>query len=397
MRIAIVHDFLREYGGAERVVEILHEIWPEAPIFTAFVDYKGLGPHAERIRKWDIRPSWVQNNFIVKKFHSPLRFLAPKIWESFDFTGYDVIISSASWFITKGIIKPKNAVHICYLHSVPRALYGYETRMNWQKHFLTRIYGNIVNHYLRNYDFESAQKVDYFIANSMETARRIKKFYRRESTVIYPPVEIKKVQSAKFKDQNQVQSLETEDEELKTEKINSYYLCVSRLARAKHIELAIRACNKLRLPLYIIGKGIEEKYLKSIAGPTIEFFGEVDDKKLAEIYRGCKALIFPAVEEDFGIVPVEAMGFGKPVIAYKSGGVTETVVDGRTGVFFEKSTEEDLEKAISKLETLKIDPQVCIDRAEEFSRENFVMKMKKFVEERTVGWVNKYDRIQIYF
>ena len=373
MKVAIVHDFLREYGGAERVVETMHEIWPEAPIFTAFIDYKGLGPHAERIKKWDIRPSWVQNNFIVKKFHSPLRFLAPKIWESFDLSGYDVIISSASWFITKGIIKPKNAVHICYLHSVPRALYGYETRMNWQRHFLTRIYGNIVNHYLRNYDFESAQKVDYFVANSIETARRIKKFYRRESIVIYPPVDLKNPTS---KIQHPIKS------QFSNSNASDYYLCVSRLAGAKHIELAIKACNKLRLPLYIIGKGTREKCLKLLSGPTIKFFGEVTDEKLAEFYSSCKALIFTAIDEDFGIVPVEAMGFSKPVIAYKSGGVQETVIDGKTGVLFEKFNEEGLIEAIKRLDSLNIKPEDCRTRAKEFSKDNFVSKMRGFVGER---------------
>lgn len=403
MKIALVHDFLKEYGGAERVLEALREMWPTAPVYTAFVDYKGLGPHAQRIKKWDIRPSWVQKNWLVKKLHSPLRFLAPKIWKSFSLENYDVIITSSSWFMTKGIVKSKGAIHICYLHSVPRYLYGYETKMNWQKHFLTRWYGNIVNHYLRMYDFKTSQEVDYFIANSMETARRIKKFYRRDSTVIYPPVELREVQSAKCKapsfaksfgraQQIQVQNLETKDERLKTGDKN-YYLCVSRLASAKHIDVAIKAANKMKFSLYVVGKGPEEKYLKSIAGQTVRFFGEVTDSQLIDLYANCKAFIFCAKDEDFGIVPVEAMGFGKPVIAYKSGGVAETVIDGKTGVLFEELTEEGLIGAIRRYEDtlnqnkfgsgqVNILSEDCVEQAQKFAKERFVEKMRGFVEEK---------------
>jgi len=384
MKVALVHDFLKEYGGAERVLEVLHEMWPEAPVYTAFVDFNGLGPHAERIKKWDIRPSWVQNNWLVKKFHSPLRFLAPKIWESFDFSGYDLVISSASWYITKGIITPPNCVHICYLHSVPRALYGYETRMNWKKYLPTRIYGSLVNHSLRIYDFLASKRVDYFIANSKETAQRIKKFYRRECTVIYPPVEIREVQSAKIPpslkategyDKNQ-------NDNAKFNMNNSYYLSVSRLAGAKHIDLAVKTANKMGFPFYVVGKGPEERYLKSIAGQTIKFFGEVTDEELVGLYSNCKAFIFCAKDEDFGIVPVEAMGFGKAVIAYKSGGVAETVIDGKTGVFFEELTEECLEKAIRRYEKMTINGEDCRKRAEEFSKERFIQKMREFAEEK---------------
>jgi len=384
MRIAIVHDFLREYGGAERVLEVLHEIWPEAPIYTAFVDFSGLGPHAERIKKWDIRPSWVQKNFLVKKLHSPLRFLAPEVWESFDFREYDVVISSASWYITKGIITQPSTLHVCYLHSVPRALYGYETKMDWKKHLFTRVYGSIVNTFLRQYDFLSSQRVDCFIANSEETGRRIKKFYRRDSTVIYPPVELLDQRSltfrtgqAKIKVQKQ-ESLQRKDE-------NSYYLCVSRLGRAKRIDLAIKACNKLKIPFWIVGKGSEEKYLRSISGETIAFLGEISDNELSRIYSDSKALIFSAVDEDFGIVPVEAMSFGKPVIAYKSGGVQETVIDGKTGVFFEELKEECLIKAIKRLDTFNIKPEDCKKRALEFSKEKFKEKITRFIEQKIKG------------
>jgi hypothetical protein len=247
IKIALVHDYLKEYGGAERVLEAMHEIWPDAPIYTAFVDYNKLGPHAERIKKWDIRTSWVQKVWPVKKLHSPLRFITPWVWRYFDFSEYDVVITSSAWYIPRGIITHRSAssavfvqkqvlrqlarmrlmldrtlpilglqsplsrsrladsakvfsqttaelaerkpIHICYMHTPPRHLYGYETASKWKKYWLVRVYGELINHFLRIYDYNTARRVDFFIANSKETQRRINKFYRRESTVIYPPVE----------------------------------------------------------------------------------------------------------------------------------------------------------------------------------------------------------------
>src|SRR3989344_2545805 len=201
MKIAIVHDFLKEYGGAERVLEVLHEIYPEAPIYTAFVDYKGLGVHAERVKKWKIIQSPFGSSYFMKKFHSPLRFLAPLVWESFDFKKYDVVISSSGWYMSRGIITRPETTHICYLHHPPRHLYGYQTAMQWQKYWFMRMYAAIVNHHLRIYDYLAAQRVDHFIANSEEVKRRTKKFYRRDADVIYPPVEINNQISKRTKEQ----------------------------------------------------------------------------------------------------------------------------------------------------------------------------------------------------
>src|SRR3989344_5086915 len=180
MKIALVHDYLSEFGGAERVLLALSEIWPEAPIYTAF--YRKHSPAWERFKNRKIIASWVQRiPFFSSKLYSPLRFLAPQIWGSFDFSGYDLVISSSSWYITKGFNE------ICYCHTPPRWLYGYATAMNWQKYWPVRAYGNIIGHFMRLYDFRQAQKVKAFIANSEEVRQRIWKFYRRESTVIYPP------------------------------------------------------------------------------------------------------------------------------------------------------------------------------------------------------------------
>jgi len=360
MKIALVHDFLREYGGAERVVEAMHEIWPEAPLYTSFVDWKALGQHGARFKDWDIRPSWVQRNWLVKKYHSPLRFLAPKIWESFDLSGYDVVLSSSGWFMCRGVIVKKPAVHICYIHHPPRNLYGYATGSNLQKYWPVRVYATIINFFLRHYDFETAQRVDHFVANSQETARRVKKFYRRDSTVIYPPVEIPNV---------------------KLKQKGDYFLSVGRLTYAKRVDLAIAACNKLKLPLKIVGKGKEEVSLRSIAGPTIEFVGGVSDSELARLYAGARACIFCALDEDFGMVPVESMGHGVPVIALGEGGVLETVTDGKTGILFYKPTAESLISAMNKFEKTKFDANDCISQAKTFNKERFKKELRNFVEE----------------
>lgn len=365
MKIALVHDFLKEYGGAERVLEALHEIYPRAPIYTAFVDPAGLGPHWERIKKWDVRESWVGRFSLLKKLHSPLRFLAPIIWESFNLDKYEIVISSSGWYICRGVITRPETLHICYLHHPPRHLYGYKTSFDWQRYLLIRIYGNLVNHFLRSYDFLAAQRVDFFIANSKETQARIAKFYRRDSKVIYPPVDLPRVHLRAGK--------------------GDYFLCVSRLARAKNIDLAIEACSKLRLPLKIVGKGREEGKLKAqskrLKAKNIEFLGEVSDKELSRVYAGAQALIFPAEDEEFGITPVEAMAAGVPVIAYKSGGVRETVIEGKTGLFFDKLTVESLIQAIKNLSNLEIRKEDCINQAKKFSKERFKREIKNFVNQ----------------
>ncbi|KKU86834.1 MAG: glycosyltransferase [Candidatus Gottesmanbacteria bacterium GW2011_GWA2_47_9] len=374
MNIALVHDYLREYGGAERVVEALHEMWPEAPLYTSFVDWPSLAKapagKVELFKSMDIRTSWVEHVWLVKKLISPLRFLAPMIWGSFNLSGYDVVISSSGWFMCRGVSIKKPAVHISYIHHPPRNLYGYATGSDWQKYPIVRIYGAIVNFFLRHYDFETAQAVDYFVANSKETARRVKKFYRRESTVIYPPVEISKGLALKTRPQGK--ALRKQD----------YFLSVGRLTWAKRIDLAIEACNKLKLPLKIVGTGKEEEYLRSIAGPTVEFLGSVSDEELSRLYLGAKALIFCALDEDFGMVPVEAMAAGVPVIALAQGGVVETVVDGETGVLFREPTVECLVEGIKRWEDSKTGrwEQNCRKQAQKFSKERFKKELKAFVE-----------------
>ncbi len=364
MKVALVHDYLREYGGAERVVEVLHEMYPQAPLYTAFVDWGNLGEMGERFKSWDIRVSPVGNIWCMRKFHSPLRFLTPLVWESLDLSGFDVVISSSGWFISRGVITHPGQVHISYIHHPPRNLYGYATGST-QKNSLIRAYAGVINPFLRIYDYSVMQRVDYIIANSQETKRRIQKFYRREAEVIYPPVTI-----SNFK-------FQISNSQIKNK---SYFLSVGRLTYAKRVDLAIGACNLLKLPLKIIGTGKEEKYLRSIAGPTIELLGNVSDNVLQGLYTRAKALIFCALEEDFGMVPVEAMQNGIPVIALKQGGVMETVITGKTGLFFEKPETEALAQVLKQFLALKRDWTLdCTKWGQVFNKEVFIKKMSEFV------------------
>jgi glycosyltransferase involved in cell wall biosynthesis len=337
MKIALVHDQISEFGGAERVLLAMSEIWPEAPIYTAYA-VKG-SPAWERFKTKDIRVSWMQP---LARFASPLRFLASTIWNSFDFSQYDIILGSSSWYITKGFTKKGDAIEICYCHTPPRWLYGYPTSMNWQKYRLVRAYATIVGFFMRQYDFEAAQRANYFIANSKETQKRIQKFYRRDSTIIYPPVDLPRVPNVKKE---------------------NYYLFVSRPVGGKGLELAVAATKKLGVPLKIVGaRGGQH----------------VSDLELAKLYAGAKAFLALATDEDFGMTPVEAMAAGTPVIAFDGGGYRESVIDGKTGVLFH----EDLISAIRKFENMKFLPKDCINQAKKFSNERFRKEMKSFVTEK---------------
>lgn len=362
MNIALVHDFLIEYGGAERVLEAMHEMWPEAPIYTAFLDKKGLGSHWKRMKSWDIRTSWGQRIPGLRQLQSPLRFLAPSYFWHFDLSKYEVVISSTNAYFAKAVNVSKG-VHICYCHTPARSLYGYPTRMNWKNNFFVYVYGSLINHYLRMVDWRVAQKVDYFVANSREVQGRIRKFYRRESKVIYPPVKL-----ANNKERNVISK-------------NNYYLYVGKLAVAKHVDLAVMACRKLKRRLLVVGSGRELRELGKISSNKTKFLGNVDDGELSKLYAGCKAVIFPAEEEDFGIVPVEAMSFGKPVIAHRSGGVIETVIEGITGVFFDELSVDGLTSAIENFEKMSISRNDCIEQAGKFSKDKFCKEIKKVVEE----------------
>jgi glycosyltransferase involved in cell wall biosynthesis len=371
MKVALVHDYLREYGGAERVLEVLHEVYPEAPIYTAYYDHKGLGVHSDKFPKHLIKTSWIQNLPFANKLISPLRIFAPAAFESFDMTEYDLVISSSFTYFSKAVITKPEALHIAYIHTPPRYLYGYATSYNYKKHWWTRIGGEIANHFLRLWDFEVSQRPDILVANSENVRARIKKFYRRDSEVVYPPVEVEKLKS-------QIAKRKTT-----TQNSKLYYLSVGRLVRGKGIDVIIEACGKLGFPLKVVGSGPEEisekAKVKSKKWENIEFVGHISDEKLPDIYAGAKATIVASEDEDFGIVPVESMSCGTPVLAVKAGGFLETVVPDKTGEFFDEATAESLTEALKKFDSEKYDPETCQKQAAKFSKEEFMKKIQDLV------------------
>lgn len=367
MKVALVHDYLREYGGAERVLESLHEIFPDAPVYTAFVDQKALGIHWQKFADWDIRQTWISDIPLYKQLYSPFRIFAPAAFKDLDLHAFDVVISSSNAYFAKAVQLP-NGQHICYCHTPARSLYGYSTMSDWRSNPVTRIGGSLLNHYLRIVDFEVAQKVDHFIANSNETQRRIKTFYRRDSTVVYPPVQVPP--SINLKQRQQALR-------------DGYYLYVNRLAFAKHPEIAVAACTRLKLPLKVVGDGKMAAQLREKAGSSIEFLGSVSDEELGKLYAGAKALLYPVEDEDFGIVPVEAMGYGVPVIAHNSGGPRETILDGKTGVLFDTLSVTGLEAAISQAEKTKFNPSVLHKHALKFGQATFQKNILKVIQDQT--------------
>ncbi len=371
LKIALVHDYLREYGGAERVLEALHELFPKAPVYTAFVDKEALGRNWQAFANWEIHQSKLTKFPLYKKLFSPMRIFAKWAFEQFDLSEYDLVISSSNAYFAKAVKVP-NGIHYCYCHTPPRVLYGYSAKSNWQANPLTRFAGNLLNHFVRQMDFKSAQNPDFFIANSNETAMRISKFYKRKSVVINPPIEL--YDNAKsFFDQLNKKSLA----DLNKKKNNSYYLYVNRLALAKHPEIAVQAINQLNFNLKVVGDGSMLKDLKKIAGSKIEFLGAVNDQQLIELYKNAKALIYPVEDEDFGMVPIEAMTFGTPVIAHYSGGPKETVVEGETGIFFQDLNTKGLIQAINNFENNFVGDALKIHRStDKYSKMAFVTKLK---------------------
>jgi len=366
MKVALVHDYIREYGGAERVLKTLAELFPSAPIFTAF---RVKGSTADKEFKGKkITESILSPILKIDNLYSPLRFLIPVIWRSFDLSMYDLVITSASWYVTRGFkVSPKTKV-ICYCHTPPRWLYGYETSVKFTKYWPVKIYAAIVGHFIRMYDWETAQKVDFFIANSKNVSARIEKFYRRPSAVIYPPIEVEKI-------------IETTKNLVKED----YFLIVSRLVGAKGLEEAARLAKKLNFKLKIVGETYGfadvQKELEKLSGGHVELLGRVSDQELYELYGKAKGFIALARDEDFGMSVVEAQAAGTPVIAFNGGGFKESV-EGETGVFVDDTDEKTMGDAIKKLSSIRWDRNKLQVSAGRFSKELFKKKVKEFVEKK---------------
>ncbi len=358
-KIALVHDHLFQMGGAERVLLEFTKIYPKSPIFTLIYDKK---------RDYFFRNSKIITSFIQQVPFSTMVFkwflpLMPRAWEKLDLSGYDVILSSVS-ALAKGIKKQRGSVHICYCHTPTRYLWS-EKNEYVAGLRIPRAVKKVLLYELENikkWDFKASADVDYFIANSHYIADRIKKYYNRESIVIYPPVCV--------------------DNFYSSEKRDNYYIIVSRLRPYKKVELAIKAFNQLKLPLKVIGGGEYLDIYRKMSNPNIEFLGELGDSEKAEYLSRAKAFINPQ-EEDFGISVVEAMASGCPVIAYGAGGVKETVVSGETGIFFEEQTWGSLVDAVLNFETMSFDRNFIKEHAQKFSDTRFRKEIKEYVDSKS--------------
>lgn len=366
MKIALLHDYLVQYGGAERVLEKLLEIYPNAPLYTLIYRPASFPPALQKqLNKRRIIVSSLQKFPLAKTHHRLYPLLMPYAIEQFDFNNYDLVLSDTTGF-SKGIITRPQTLHVSYCHTPLR--YAWD---NSQRYIADYRYPSLLKpfikwgiHYLRIWDRQAAERVDYFIANSHFVKKRIQKYYHREAKVIYPPIEVRKLKIAK--------------------RPKNYFLLVNRLLPYKKTEIAIRAFNKLKLPLVIVGRGPQEKYLKKIASNNIKFIGNVYADDLRRLYKSCQALIFPQ-EEDFGIAPVEVMASGRPIIAYRGGGALETVENGVSGLFFNKQTPESLVEAIEKFQKTKFSPQEIRNSVLRFDERFFKKQIKEFVEKK---WQN---------
>lgn len=335
MKVALVYDRVNKWGGAERVLLAMKELFPEAPLYTSVCDKK----KAFWAKKFRIITSPLQKIPWFRSLHEKIPYLMPLAFESFSFDAYDIIISITSE-AAKGVITSPRTLHICYCLTPTRYLWsGYDEYFsNPFFRFITRP----IVWYLRCWDLMAADRPDIMIAISQEVQERIKKYYGREAEVIYPPITLFNKDTESGKSESGITNYELQRVTNNHKLIpDNYFLVVSRLVRYKRVDLAIRACNRLKLPLVIIGTGSEEKKLRKIAGSTIYFLRDLTDEEVIAYYKQCIALIFPG-QEDFGLTILEAESIGKPVVAYKSGGAKETIIEGITGEFFTSQTVDSL-------------------------------------------------------
>ncbi len=362
MKVALVYDWVSKIGGAERVLEALHEIWPEAPLYTAVYN----STTAPWAKKFQVIPSFLNKFPLASKHHEFYPWLTPLAFEGFDFSDFDVVISVTSAY-AKGIITRPSTLHFCYCLTPTRYLWsGYH---QYFKNKPLRFLSKPLLKYLRNWDKVACQRPDFYLAISENVQKRIKKYYHRSSKVVYPPLDINKFFIIKEK------------------RSSDYFLMVSRLVAYKKVDLAIKAFNQLGWPLKIVGIGSQMSRLKIMAKRNIEFLGQLTDNELLSYYQNCRAVVFPQ-EEDFGLVPLEAQACGKPVIAFKAGGALETVVEGRTGTFFYPQTSQALIKTLKVFKAKDFNPGVCRKNAKKFSKQSFKDNFKKAIEREYTEYKN---------
>jgi glycosyltransferase involved in cell wall biosynthesis len=377
-RVAIVHYWFVSHRGGERVVESIASMFPQADLFSLVVDPETL---PDSLRRRSMQTSFLQNIPGSRRWHRHLLPLYPLALEQFDLSGYDLVISSESG-PAKGVLTSAHTCHLCYCHSPMRYLWDFYHRYQRSEGFgrLTRPAFTLASHYLRLWDVASSGRVDYFIANSHNVAARIRKHYRRDAAVVHPPVN---VQAGYLADRP-----------------SDYYLVVGQLVDYKRIDLAIAASNRLGRRLHVVGAGEQYSRLKKLAGPTIHFCGALSDEELHKQYAHCRALLFPA-EEDFGIVPVEALSFGRPVIAFGRGGARETIngfeagapnpaVETSSGIFFPEQSPQSLADAILVFESVehRFSPLLIRQQSERFAPEQFQKKFRHCLAE---GWAEFHN------
>ncbi len=362
LKVALVHDWLVGRGGGERVLYDIHTLFPDAPIYTLVYD-QDKAP--EWCKECDIRTTYIQKWPGAKSHHKLLLSFMPKAWEALDLTEYDLVISCCA-SCCKGVITRPDALHVCYSFSPTRYVwdlyYDYLENTNAIKRFFMKR----MIHKVRLWDFQAAQRVDHFAADSNFVGSRIKKYYRRDFTTIYPGTRI--------------------NEYPITEMPDDYYLVVARFVRYKRVDLAIEACNQLKKKLVVIGSGgEEEERLKKLAGDTVEFLGRVSDEEMERYYSRAKAFLFPGIE-DYGITPVEAMSAGVPVLAFGKGGALETVQDGKTGLYFHDQTVSGLVHFIEEFERngVAYSRQQIHDYSLNFSDEIFKGNFTNFLKDKLI-------------
>jgi glycosyltransferase involved in cell wall biosynthesis len=360
MSLALIHDWLNQLGGAEDVLEKLVGLFPGAPVFTSMYWRAGM-PAA--YRQWPIRVSFMDWLPGVYRHHQPYLPLYPLAFERFDLAGHDVLLSNKSGFC-HGVRKPPGAVHVCYCLTPTRYVWGFDDYANREGLGRTaRLALKPLLAGLRRWDKAAAARVDHFIAISSEVQRRIARYYGRESTIIYPPVDTGRFAAAVAP----------------KPKTGDYFLSLGRLIPYKRVDLAVRACTELNLPLLVGGTGRDRARFERLAGPTVKFLGRVPDADLPALFAGARAFIFPGLE-DFGITPVQSLAAGRPVVAFAGGGALDTVQDGITGVHFHEPTVASLKEALVRVQSLSFDPRALCAAAQRFDTNVFTSAMSEFID-----------------
>lgn len=363
MKIAIAHDYLIQMGGAERVVEVFHHMYPDAPIYTTVFNGSRL---TDKLKDADIRASWLQKIPGVKANFKGVLPLYPMAIRDLDFSGFDIVLSSSSAFM-KSIKVPESTFHLCYCHTPMRFAWDYDTYMERESN--SGLFKRMLRVYmeqLKTWDQRTSKNVNQFVANSSVVKSRIRNYYHRDADVIYPPIN-----TARF---------------TSSQSIGDYYLIVSRLVSYKRIDLAVEAFSRNGLKLYIVGDGPDRKRLEGMAKDNVSFLGRLPDEEVNGLMSQCRALIFPG-EEDFGITPLEANAAGRPVIAYQAGGALDTIVPNVNGMFFARQEVEDLQEAIRSTESHAWDVAGIMNHASKFDEKTFMFQFKQYVEQAYVNFL----------